>query len=161
MGYIVEKYICSNYVEGICLKVVGTLTGNLTKTIKDSVAGSVGTVISIVLVVGLVGYGYSVQNWLIVGICVGAIGGLVHEIAQSHGKYMIPTTDESGNFMLGGLMGLIDGGIAGLLVMQGQNSPPTNPQFFFISVFFAGLALKGVNDAINPSKTGDGKGAAG
>ena len=54
------------------------------------------------------------------------------------------------NFMLGGLMGQLDGALAGLLVMQGQNGPITNPQFFFISVFLAGLALKGVNDAINP-----------
>lgn len=127
------------------------MTDGLTSTIKNYAAGLAGTVVSILIVVVLIFYGYLIQNWLMVGICVGAIGGMVHELAQSHGQYMIPKVAD-GNFMLGGLMGLIDGGIAGLLMMQAQNSAPTNPQFFFISVFLAGVALKGVNDAVNPPK---------
>lgn len=115
------------------------------------------TAISIVLIVIFGSLGYAWQNYLVVAICVGAVGGLVHEIVQSGGKYILPTTD-NGNFMLGGLIGLIDGAIAGLLLMQGQNGPVANPQVFMIAVFFAGLALKGVNDAVNPLNSSQTKG---
>ena len=126
----------------------------------NKVSGRIGTVIALVIVIALIIYGNSVQNYLVVAICFGAIGGLVHEIAQSGGKFMFPAMDND-NFMLGGLMGLLDGAIAGLLVVQGQSTAPANPQFFYISVFLAGLALKGVNDAINPKNANIVKNPAG
>ena len=60
--------------------------------------------ISLGIVVALIIYGNSVENWLIVAICVGALGGLVQKIAQSGGKFMFPVMADD-NFMLGGLMG--------------------------------------------------------
>jgi uncharacterized membrane protein YccC len=133
---------------------VGILTENLSLTDKvvtalNNKAGLIGTIVALAVILGLIIYAIPVQNWLLLAISVGALGGLVHEIAQSQGQYMTPHTDTSGNFVLGGLMGLVNGGIAGLLLMQSQ---PTTQNLvpFMIEVFLAGLALKGVNDAVNP-----------
>jgi hypothetical protein len=115
----------------------------------NNLPGIIGTIISILIVLGLLFYGLTKNNLWIAAICLGAIGGLVHELAQSSGKFMLPGMDGN-NFVLGGLMGIVDGAIAGVLLMQGQSSPITNPIPFYVTVFLAGLALKGVNDAIQP-----------
>jgi len=81
-------------------------------------------------------------------ICIGAFGGLAHELVQSQGKYMLPAQDGE-NYCLGGLMGLIEGAIAGVLLIQGQTGTPALSQTLLISAFLAGLALKGVSDSVN------------
>jgi cytochrome c biogenesis protein ResB len=62
---------------------------------------------------------------------------------------MLPADDGKGNLCLGGLIGLVEGGVAGMIIMQGQNGAITNPQSILISAFLAGLALKGVSDSVN------------
>jgi hypothetical protein len=128
----------------------------------DNYKGIIATVAALILVpiVALASY-YLWSDWLIPTICVGAIGGLAHELIQSQGKYMLPATDEKGNLSLGGLVGLIEGGIAGIILLQGQTIPIADPHSVLISAFLAGLALKGVSDSVvNHVPTADEKVAA-
>ena len=111
--------------------------------------GVLGTIIAIIVLILFLVWGLQSQNFLLAAICIGAMGGLVHEIAQSGGRYMLPHMDGT-NFVLGGLMGVVDGAIAGLLLVQGQVMPISNATMFYATAFLAGLALKGVNDAIQP-----------
>ncbi|MGA2105970.1 MAG: hypothetical protein ABSG06_11360 [Methanoregula sp.] len=106
--------------------------------------------LSIIGIIILIGIGVYYQIVILVVVCVGAVGGLSHELVQSQGKYMLPDTDTSGNFCLGGLVGMVEGAIAGVLLMQGQQGNPAYSQSILISAFLAGLALKGVSDAANP-----------
>ena len=87
-------------------------------------------------------------------VSAGALGGLAHEIVQSQGKYILPNTDETGNFCLGGLIGIITGGTAGLLTYQGLlgTTPVTASTKLLVAALVAGLAIKGVADAPNPPK---------
>ena len=82
----------------------------------------------------------------------GALGGLLHEIVQSGGKYVLPNTDDKGNFALGGLIGIVTGGLAGLILYQGLNV--TTGIILNVNLLaealLAGLATKGVADAVNP-----------
>jgi hypothetical protein len=91
----------------------------------------------------------------IVAISAGAIGGLAHEITQSQGKFILPTTDETGNFCLGGLIGIIVGGTAGLTTYQGLlgTTPVTVSAKLVVAALLAGLAVKGVADSANPTQS--------
>jgi hypothetical protein len=92
-------------------------------------------------------YGWTL--WL--AASVGALGGLVHEIAQSGGKVAFFQRYQDG-FYLGSVAGMILGAVAGLLVVRGLvvgTPPPTPmpPSQIAYEVFTAGLALKGVAEA--------------
>lgn len=104
-----------------------------------------------VLAIALAGY-YVWQRPFIVAIFAGALGGLAHEIVQSGGKYVLPNSDEKGNFVLGGLIGIITGGVAGLLLYQGfLGTPPIVVDAKLgVGALLAGLAVKGIADAPNP-----------
>lgn len=83
---------------------------------------------------------------LVVAIAAAAIGGYTHEIVQSGGSVAYPQLKQDGLY-LGSVTGLVFGGIAGMLIVQGL--PPTaSVNFTLISqMFFAGLGLKGIAEA--------------
>ena len=112
----------------------------------------IASVITFVLIVGLSVLSYEAKYALPMVVLAGAIGGLLHEIVQSQGKYILPNTDATGNFCLGGLIGIITGVVAGFILYQGLNatSAATVSGMLFAEAFLAGLAAKGVADAINP-----------
>lgn len=86
--------------------------------------------------------------WL--AIAVGALGGLVHEIAQSGGKILFFERKLDG-FYIGALAGAVLGAVAGLLAVRGAITNPTAEPFniteLFYEAFLAGMALKGVTEA--------------
>ncbi len=104
------------------------------------------------LVVALMAAYLSPPHAFILAITAGAIGGLAHEIVQSGGKYILPNSDDNGNFCLGGLIGIVTGGVAGLLMYQGlMGSAPVNIDMKpVVEALVAGIALKGIADAPNP-----------
>jgi hypothetical protein len=92
-------------------------------------------------------------QWLIwLAASVGALGGLVHEIAQSGGRIMFFQTHQDGMY-LGSLAGMVLGAVAGLLVIRGHLisggtvAASVNTVQITYEVFIAGLALKGVTEA--------------
>ena len=116
----------------------------------------------------------STNNLLWTAVTVGALGGLVHEIAQSKGTAFFPDTDKTpsshtkkdeeagkkpddgtssgGESYLGGLIGILLGGAAGLVALS--VSPPASVTTQMIATAFAaGVALKGIADsAASPPK---------
>jgi hypothetical protein len=126
--------------------------------------GEIATVLSLAITVAIALLGYARQNVLATTIAVAALGGIVHEIAQTGGKFMLPGKDEKDpkNVYLGGLYGLIAGGVAGLLLAQGVSQPgqllaqgansglSTNllTTNLLSEAFLAGLGLKGVSEAV-------------
>jgi hypothetical protein len=91
-------------------------------------------------------------------ISIGAVGGIVHEIAQSKGTALIPgdsNTDGSKENYLGAFLGIILGGAAGLLTLStatGTGTATLSLQVV-VTAFAAGVALKGISDsAASPTK---------
>ena len=92
---------------------------------------------------------------------MGALGGLSHEIAQSHGKILFFRKAEDGIY-IGSIAGMVLGAIAGLLVARGlvTHAPGSAPlpidlmQLKF-EAFFAGLGLKGILDAAGSKPPGN------
>jgi hypothetical protein len=114
-------------------------------------------VLSLVLVIALFSLGllsYLSTHALVTSISAGALGGLGHEIVQSGGKYVLPNTDQTGDFCLGGLMGIISGGTAGLLTYQGllTKGPITVSTPLVVTALIAGLAVKALADTPNPTQ---------
>lgn len=90
------------------------------------------------------------RGWVIgLAVSVGAVGGLIHEIAQSGGKILFFERKADG-FYLGSLAGAVLGGVAGLLAVRGLIiDPAANPgtvELVYDSLL-AGIALKGVTEA--------------
>jgi len=112
----------------------------------------IASVITLVVIIGLAVLFYETKYALPMVVFAGAIGGLMHEIVQSQGKYIVPTTDDTGNFCLGGLIGVITGVIAGFILYSGYSatSAVSASGWLFTEAFLAGLAAKGVADAVNP-----------
>ena len=110
--------------------------------------------ISIAAVVFLAWLSYRDQNVFFTAIFVGGFGGLIHEIAQSNGKFMLPRRDANKNddyIYLGGLFGLVAGGVAGLIFAEGQTVVGITTSLLSES-FLAGLGLKGFADAVVTTK---------
>jgi len=83
----------------------------------------------------------------------GALGGLVHEFAQSGGKIMFFKRYDDG-YYLGAIAGAVLGAVSGVLVVRGHLIAAASGQPLQIStiqlayeVFLAGLALKGITEA--------------
>ncbi len=117
---------------------------------KPAISSSQWVTLASIIIAVIIGWVAVIEkNVLITAITVGALGGIVHELAQSSGKIIVPKTDTgSRDIYLGGLFGLISGGVAGLLIAQ---SLPDNAQITnsWLSQFFlAGLSLKGFSEAV-------------
>jgi hypothetical protein len=80
-------------------------------------------------------------------IFVGALGGLVYELAQSNGAFFMPTV-QNGSLYLGGLFGLIGGGVAGVLLAQGLQTPDPVSFVLVSQSFLAGATFKGFSEAV-------------
>ena len=109
------------------------------------------TIITFIVIVVLSAGMYEASFALPMVAFAGAIGGLLHEIVQSQGKFILPTTDNTGNFCFGGLIGVIVGAIAGFILYQGVSAGSSGVSgMLFAEAFLAGLAAKGVTDAVQP-----------
>ena len=130
-----------------------------------------GVVIFFVICLAYFSYkDYDVHRWNTVfrlAISAGALGGLIHEISQSGGKFAVPqyqgsintqnssipnpppaaNQDGTGAIYLGSLSGVLLGAVAGVLLLQGP-TPPQDAVTFGVQAFVAGLALKGVAEAL-------------
>ena len=131
----------------------------VTSAIKLTNKHRASQAISFVIFASLIVIGVVFTHWwphaFVVALSAGALGGLSHEIVQSGGKFILPTTDESNNFCLGGLVGIIEGGVAGLLAYQGLlgtgHGVLVSMQLVVTSIA-GGFAVKGIADAPNPQK---------
>jgi len=108
----------------------------------------------------------SMRNNSVLGLAVsvGALGGLVHEIAQSGGKILFFQRHDDGLY-LGSVAGMVLGAVAGILIVRGHfTGEPTDVRSdasmvqLAYEVFTAGLALKGVTEAAggNPVRSSAG-----
>jgi hypothetical protein len=87
---------------------------------------------------------YGKQPPIVFAFAVGALGGLIHEVAQSGGKIMFFERKLDGMY-LGTLSGMVLGAVAGVLAARGlQGSEATN---LFYECLLAGMALTGVVEA--------------
>jgi hypothetical protein len=113
------------------------------------------SVFGAIIVTTLLGYlsYHSLQDPLLTSIFVGALGGVVHEIAQSNGKLMFPQPASDGIY-LGGAYGLLIGGVSGLILAQGQQILANGafPPSLIGEAFLAGLSLKGLSEAVTANK---------
>lgn len=129
-----------------------------------------GLIIFFVLGVAYMSYkSYSSGNLTTVfrlAVSAGALGGLIHEVFQSGGKFAMPQLQQPQNeaksqenpqkksevdspnasWYLGSISGLLFGAVAGLLLAQ-TITPPSGAVAIAAQAFFAGLALKGVAEA--------------
>jgi hypothetical protein len=130
------------------------------------------TLISTVVVSVVALWAYVASNNIWTAVSAGALGGLVHEIAQSKGTAFLPDSSSTGDqtdnpsagapapplgkpaaktsktneeSYLGGLLGIILGGAAGLLTISVSSS--TVSAQFVVTAFSAGVAFKGISDA--------------
>ena len=130
--------------------------------------GSVAATLFLTIIAGWVA-NYSIQNanYFLIAISMGALGGLVHEFAQSGGKILFIQKAEDG-YYLGSIAGIVLGAVAGILYIRGEIALLDNPAYevnvnaFAIDVFIAGLGLKGLTEAasgkaVTSSKNNDGK----
>lgn len=89
------------------------------------------------------------QAWIAIALSVGALGGLVHEIAQSGGKILFFERKLDGMY-LGSLAGAVLGAVAGLLAVRGliidPAAAPSATQLVY-EALIAGIALKGITEA--------------
>ena len=92
------------------------------------------------------------DDYILLAISMGAIGGLVHEFFQSGGKILFFKKAEDG-YYLGSIAGMVLGAVAGILFIRGELGSLQNPatdvdyQLLSINLFLAGLGLKGVAEA--------------
>jgi len=102
--------------------------------------------LGIVFWLGLEFY-YPLPHAFFLAIFAGALGGIIHEFAQSYGRFLLPNTDAKGNQCLGTLLGIAAGGVAGLLVYKGLIPHASVGPELAVSAIIAGLAAKGLADA--------------
>jgi len=133
------------------------------------------TLIATAVIAVMAAWAGSTDNVLWTAVTVGAIGGLVHEIAQSKGTAFFPDTDKTpsshtkkdeeagkkpddgtsngGESYLGGLIGILLGGAAGLVALSVSPTPTSVSTQMIATAFAAGVALKGIADsAASPKK---------
>ncbi len=132
---------------GISEKMVSQLGGYKLLGGEKASHTQIASIASVFLVLALAWAGYAAGSAMFTAVFAGAIGGLVHEIAQSNGQFMLPYDDGKGNYYLGGLFGLVAGGVAGLLLTQGLGAAAVS-EALVSEAFLAGLGLKGFADAV-------------
>lgn len=91
----------------------------------------------------------SQRGWVIgLAVSVGALGGLIHELAQSGGKILWFQRKLDG-FYMGSLSGMVLGAVSGILIVRGVliDDAPFNSTALTYEIFAAGLALKGIVEA--------------
>ncbi len=116
--------------------------------------GAATTAVAIVVAAALAYLNYRDNIVLLTAIFVGALGGIVHELAQSNGSFVLP--HRIGNdYYLGGLFGLVAGGVAGLILAQGFASGTSVSTQLLSESFLAGLGLKGVSEAVSGARPTD------
>ena len=101
---------------------------------------------------GIVAYISTGKGWWIgIAASAGALGGLVHEIAQSGGKILLFERKADG-FYLGAMGGAVLGAVAALMTIRGLlmgGPPPAGGATQLVyEAIFAGLAMKGVTEAV-------------
>ncbi len=130
-----------------------------TKTEKYSLGGTLGLTIVAILTTM---YGMDNDLYVLIALSMGAIGGLLHEFAQSGGKILFFQKAKDGMY-LGSISGMILGAVAGLILIKGllpYLDDPTrdfNSYELAIDSFFAGLGLKGVAEAAAGNVVPDGE----
>jgi protein-S-isoprenylcysteine O-methyltransferase Ste14 len=130
-----------------------TPTDDKTGPLKPSPRMSIVlTLIATTVIAVMAVWADSTGNLLWTAVTIGAIGGLVHEIAQSKGTAFFPDTDNSqqkknGESYLGGLLGILLGGAAGLVALSVSNAPTSVSTQMIATAFAAGVALKGIADS--------------
>lgn len=120
------------------------------------------TFIATTVIAVMAAWAGSAGSVLWTAVTVGAIGGLVHEIAQSKGTAFFPDTDNKADTdnksdakkgtsksesYLGGLIGIILGGAAGLVALSVSPTPTIVTTQMIATAFAAGVALKGIADS--------------
>jgi len=130
-------------------------TGRETWTRSDrlSLAATLGVT---ALCAGVAAASYAAGRLFFLALSLGALGGLIHELAQSYGTVFFFKKYEDGLY-LGTLSSMVLGGVAGALVVQGQlmlppGADPVAPTAVAYAAFLAGLALKGVTEAATGSE---------
>lgn len=120
----------------------------LTKTDIWSIVVTVGLAVALVILA----YISAGQRWWIgIAAAVGALGGLIHEMAQSGGKILFFERKADG-FYLGAIAGGVLGAVAGLMTIRGllvDGGIPTGGATSLVyEALIAGIALKGVTEAV-------------
>ncbi len=119
---------------------------------KLEVASIAGTVVLTIIAIIVANTSIKTENYFLLAISMGALGGLLHEFAQSGGKILFFKKGEDG-FYLGSVAGMVLGIIAAILMIKGRLSVLENPSMdvdvydLSIDFFLAGLGLKGVAEA--------------
>jgi hypothetical protein len=151
----VQAFAVKSKIQNVALRALGNSETSVDKPSEAKIsldAGYYATIISLVLVVILATVAYYQHSVFVTAVAVGAIGGLAHELAQNHGKYMLPKPETDG-VSLGGLFGMILGAIAGIVyvegIVQGTSTTVVDTKFL-AGVFLAGVALKGLAEAAVP-----------
>lgn len=114
---------------------------------KKPNSSQTASIIAVFSIVALAWVSYLESSIFFAAIFVGATGGLIHEFAQSNGKFILPQVDKDGNWYLGGLFGLVAGGISGIILVQGMVETIVSTRLVG-EAFLAGLGLKGFADAV-------------
>ena len=123
---------------------------------RMQIVSLVGTVVLTMVAIFFSVISIRSEDYFVLAISMGAVGGLVHEFAQSGGKILFFKKADDGVY-LGSISGMILGAVAGILVIKGQLVVLENPAMDFSAyelatdVFFAGLGLKGVSEAATGS----------
>jgi len=150
---------------------------------KNAKWSLVGTFAATVFIAFLALWADTTNNVIWTVVAAGALGGLVHEIAQSKGTAFLPssptkstqavsgtgtgtgtegapatgTAAPKGEDYLGGLVGIVLGGAAGLLTLAVTSSsqiPTQSTPQVLVAAFAAGVALKAISDsAASPPKS--------
>ncbi|MEA3201590.1 MAG: hypothetical protein QOE90_3018 [Thermoplasmata archaeon] len=132
---------------------------------------AVANVLILIGLLVLAGYAWRHSFYAILAISLGALGGLVHELAQSKGTIFLPQKRSDGEFYLGSISGAILGAAAGALAVQTilttaaapATSTPAAPilvgtaaeYLLAFTAFAGGLALKGIAEAITTTVPAD------
>lgn len=117
-------------------------------TREESQSAAITGVISLLLFI-LAVWSYKHPGHLVLALSVGALGGLVHEFAQSGGKVLFFQRQQDGLY-LGSLTGVLLGAVAGFLAIKSlliAGTATGKEMQIVYDVFLAGVGLKGVVEA--------------